>query len=240
MLPVIDLPTYELKLPSTGQLIKVRPFRVKEEKLLLIAAESNDNQEIINTTKQVIQNCIVFGDLEIDKLPFFDIDYLFIALRAKSVGESIEIKFTCNNNVSDLKCGNVFAAQIDITNCKVKGLDQDKMKIELGQGITLKMKYPTYAALKLIVETKIDIDKEMHIIAACVETIVDKDKVYTIKDITKDELIAFIGNLSQEQYKKLSEFVNEFPSFVVETTAKCDKCGYTHRLEYRNFESFFA
>lgn len=239
MLPVIDLPTYELKIPSNGLMIKVRPFKVKEEKLLLIASESNDENDIINTTKQVIKNCIVSEDVDIEKLPFFDIDYIFIALRAKSVGESIDVNFTCNNIINGQVCENIFPAKIDIANCRVIN-SINNMNIEIGRGITFRMKWPTYTALKSIVESSRDIDKELHIIAASIDSIVDKEKVYTTKDITKDELVAYIENLTQEQYVKLTDFIGNFPSFVVTSNATCDKCGYDHKLEYRNFESFFA
>ena len=105
MLPKIDVPTYTLKLPSSEQELTVRPFLVKEEKLLLMAVKSDDPQEIIRTTKQVINNCIISPEINVDTLPFFDIDYLFIALRAKSIGETIELNFICQNKVEDTKCG---------------------------------------------------------------------------------------------------------------------------------------
>lgn len=239
-LPVIDLPTYEIKVPSTGQTIKIRPFRVKEEKLLLIAAESNDEQEIINTTKQILNNCILSEDVDVTKLPFFDIDYIFITLRAKSIGESIDIKFTCNNLVDNYTCGNVFPAKIDISNCKIVKDDSVKSKIELSPTISVNMKYPTYTEMKLITESKKPIDVEINIIAACIDRITNKDKVYTRKDMTKEEIISFIENLSQEQYSKLEHYIENFPTFVVTTEAVCDKCGYHHHLEYKEFESFFV
>lgn len=239
MLPVIDLPTYDIKVPSTGKTIKIRPFKVKEEKLLLMAAESNDSQEIINTTKQILKNCILTEDIDIEKLPFFDIDYIFIALRAKSVGESIDIKFTCNNLVDNYICGHIFPAKIDITNCKIEN-PEVKMTIEIGKNTSFKMKWPTYSSLKTIVDSDKDIDKELHIIASCIDSILDKDKVYTTKDMTKEEIVAFIENLTQEQYVKLTEFIDSFPSFVIQSKATCPKCEFEHNLEYRNFESFFV
>lgn len=108
-LPKIELPTYELTIPSNGDVIKVRPFTVKEEKLLLIAAESKDANEIISTVKQVINNCIIEGAVDINKSPFFDIDYIFIFLRAKSVSETVPMRMTCNNVLEDgTTCGNMF------------------------------------------------------------------------------------------------------------------------------------
>lgn len=239
-LPKIDLPIYDVKLPSTGQVIKIRPFLVKEEKLLLMAVESNDNNEIINVTKQVINNCIIEPSINIETLPFFDVDYLFIALRAKSVGESIEVKFTCNNIVNNMMCNNVFPAKIDITNCDIVKDDTIKNLIELGKNVQIKMKYPSYTTMKTILENENLINKQMNIIAGCVEQIIDGDKIHTSKDFTKQELLAFLENLTKEKYQKLVEYIENFPSFVIMTKANCSKCGYEHNLVYDDFTSFFV
>ena len=120
MLPKIDVPIYNVKLPSTGQELSVRPFLVKEEKMLLMAVKSDDAQEIIRTTKQVINNCIVSPEIDVDTLPFFDIDYLFIALRAKSVGESIDVNFICQSEVDGDKCGGKLKQRTDDTPRAIK------------------------------------------------------------------------------------------------------------------------
>lgn len=239
MLPTIDLPTYELKIPSTGQVIKVRPFTVKEEKILLIAAESKDPNEIINTTKEIVKSCVVSEPVDIDKLPFFDIDYLFIALRAKSVGESIEIKFTCNNVVNGNYCKNVFPAKIDIANCKLVKDESISKEINLGNSMKIKMKYPNYTVMKAITEMKQGIEKQLHIITNSIEYIQDRDKVHTMKDVTPTELTKWVEALTREQYSKLENFINNFPSFVVTAQAQCPKCGFNHNLEYKDFISFF-
>ena len=241
MLPKIDLPVYELTLPSDGKTVRVRPFTVKEEKLLLIAAESDDENEIINTTVQVINNCLVDNDLDITKIPFFDVDYLFIALRAKSVGEDIEIKFTCNNTLTDgTVCNNIFPAKIDIANCRIDKKENIENNIRLAPDVAVKMKYPSYNTMKSIIETMKDIDKEVHIIANSIEYIQDKEQIHTLKDLTKQNLIEFVEGLTQAQYKKLEEFTDNFPSFFVETEVDCPRCGFHHKLEYRKFESFFV
>lgn len=240
MLPRIEQPTYEIKIPSTGKLITIRPFLVKEEKLLLMALQSNDERDIINTTKQVIRNCIIDDEVDVDKLPFFDIDYLFIALRAKSVGESIEIKFTCNNRVEGERCGHVFPARIDVSNCKVIKDESISNEITLSGGMKVKMKYPSYAVMKTILDDEASMNKKIKIIVGSIDYIQDKDKVYSAKDVSKDELTSFVESLTQEQFRKLETFVDSFPSFVVTTEAKCDKCGFDHRLEYRDFSSFFV
>jgi len=240
MLPRISYPIYELKLPSDGRTIKVRPFLVKEEKLLLMAVESNDENEIINTTKQIINNCIVEGKINVDTLPFFDIDYLFIALRAKSVGESIEVKFTCNNIVDSVKCGNIFLANIDISNCGVVTDPTVTNPITLGNNMTIKMKYPNYATMKNILSKDNVLNKKVNIIVESIEYIQNGENLYTLKDMTKEELKEFVEGLTQNQFKLVEKFVDNFPYFVVLAEAKCNKCGFWHKLQYKEFTSFFG
>jgi hypothetical protein len=238
-LPKIDVPTYQIKVPSNGKEITIRPFLVKEEKLLLIAAQSNDENEVINTTKQIINNCIVDGDINVDALPFFDIDYIFIALRAKSIGESVDISFTCNNTVGDEVCGNRFTAKIDVSDCEIIKNENIKQEITLSGSLRLKMKYPSYAVMKTLNDDELTIEKKIKIMVASVDQVVEKDKIYTSKDFTRDELKDFIEGLTQEQFRKLEEYVDNFPTFVVNSKAKCSKCEYEHNIKYDNFSSFF-
>ena len=151
MLPKLDLPTYELTIPSTQRKIKIRPFTVKEEKLLLMAAESQDVNDVITNTIQVLNNCILEEDFDVSKLPYFDIDYLFIGLRAKSVSENIEVKFTCNNETDEGRCGNIFSSTVDISNAILLNR-HESMTIEIGGGKKVIMKYPTYAIVKRLSE----------------------------------------------------------------------------------------
>jgi hypothetical protein len=238
-LPKIDVPIYELSLPSDGKTIKIRPFLVKEEKLLLMAVESNDIQNIIKTTKQVINNCILEKKLDIEKLPFFDIDYLFIALRAKSIGESIEVSYTCNHDTENGRCGGTFETSIDISKCEVEKDPEAKDTIELSDKITMKMKYPTYDIMKLIMSNETVIERKLRIIMSCVDKIVTQDKIYTQKDFTKEELKRFLEDLTQDQYKKLEHFIDNFPTFYVKADAKCPKCGFVHDIKYQDFARFF-
>jgi hypothetical protein len=238
MLPTIGLPVYELTIPSSGEKIKIRPFLVKEEKLLLIALESKDNNEIISTTKKIIGDCIVSGNVNVDKLPFFDVDYLFIALRAKSVGETIPIQFRCNNLIDEEECGNIFVAPIDISNVGVVK-KEDSLEIVFGAGTIIKMKYPNYSVMKQINDNDNIFDKKIHIIAHSIDSITEKNKVYTSKDFTLEELKKWIESLTQEQYKKLENFVNNFPTFLVKAQVECSKCHHMHNIKYDNFESFF-
>lgn len=239
-LPKIQAPTYELKLPSNGKEILIRPFLVREEKLLLMAAESKDEQEIIRTTKQVINNCLVSGEVDVEKLPFFDIDYLFIALRAKSVGESLDLKFNCQAVQPDGDiCGNAFDVKIDITNVELLQKKDVEKDINIAPSIRIKMKYPTYSLMKAISMEDIPIERKIVVITNCIEQIIEKDKVYTQKDFTKTELKNFVEGMTQEQFKKLEYFVDNFPTFAINAKSKCGKCGFEHNIQYDDFTSFF-
>lgn len=238
-LPKIDVPIYEITMPSDGKTIKVRPFLVKEEKPLLMAVESNDIQNIIKTTKQVINNCILDKKLDIEKLPFFDIDYLFIALRAKSIGEKIEVSYTCNNDTENGRCGGTFVTDIDISKCDVERDENAKDSIVLSDKITMKMKYPTYDIMKMIMSNESVIERKLRVIMSCVDRIVTSDKVYTQKDFSKEELRRFIEDLTQDQYKKLEYYIDNFPTFYVKANAKCPKCQFEHEIKYQDFARFF-
>ena len=238
-LPELMLPIYELTIPSSGKEIKVRPFLVKEEKLLLMAAESDDDQEIINTTIQTIKNCIVEGDVNVDKLPFFDIDYLFIALRAKSIGETVDMSFVCNNVVDDVPCNHKFEAAIDIANVIVIKDESISNEVKLTNQVSVKLKYPQYSVIRMIKDDDDIIERKIKILINCIDYIIDKDKVLSSKDYSKEELRSFIENMTEEQFAKLDPFITNFPGFQVNLEKECEKCGFLHEIEYKDFNSFF-
>lgn len=237
-IPKIDYPTYEIKLPSDNKIVTVRPFSVKEEKLLLMALEANNLDDVIKTVKQVINNCVVTGDVNVDRLPFFDIDYLFIFLRAKSVGESVEVSLTCNNVVEDGKeCGNVFPTQMDVTNIEIERPEGINDEIKLTDVAGVKMKYPNYATMKRIEESDMDIKTNM--IANAIDYIWDEQGKHYARESTKEELVDFVESLTEQNYKKLQDFVDNTPKFVVKLDAKCNKCGFDHKVRYSDFYDFF-
>ena len=237
-LPKIDVPIYDLKLPSNGKEIKVRPFLVKEEKLLLIAAESKDPMSIINTTLQVVSNCIVEGDVKINTLPFFDIDYLFIALRAKSLGESIQVNFKCNNLVEGEPCGSVFPVDINISNFEIYNVDKPKV-VQLSNAMSLRMKFPNYSLMRMLDEKDNALEKKSKIMAACIDTIVNKNDIMSAKDFSREQMIEFIDGLTEEQVKKIEVFTGQMPSFAIKANKTCSKCGFEHNITYSDFTIFF-
>lgn len=240
-LPKIDVPIYSVTIPSNGTTIKVRPFNVKEEKLLFIATESKNNEDLVNTAKQVLQNCIVKGSVDIDKLPFFDIDYLFIFLRAKSIGESVDVNLTCNNTLENgMRCGHTFGAQMDIANCEIVKNDEISNDIKLDKTSGVRMKYPNYSLIKHLENITDGNDQKTTIIVNSIEHIYDKKGLYSAKDYSTKELKDFVESLTEENYKKLEAFVDNFPTFVVKLEADCPKCGYHHTVRYSDFLDFFT
>lgn len=239
MLPKIDVPTYDVTLPSNSQTITVRPFLVKEEKLLLMAVKSDDAQEIIRATKQIINNCIISPEINIDSLPFFDIDYLFIALRAKSIGETIDVNFICQNDLDGNKCGGKFTVPIDISQIGVENNDKSRLDIKFHDDLIFKMRYPSYSVMKLIDDKADQLETKIKIIMACVDKIFTRGQYFTNKDFTPAELQDFIENLTQEQFEKLTDFVATFPSFYAKGSGKCLKCGKEHNVRYKDFINFF-
>lgn len=237
-LPKIDVPIYEMKIPSTGKTLRVRPFSVKEEKLLFIALEANNLDDIISTVKQVINNCIIDGDVDIDKLPFFDIDYMFIYLRAKSIGEKIEVRLTCKNVVDDKVCGNIIETDMDINNCEIVTNEEIKNDIKLDSKRGVKMKYPGYSIVKHI-ENSNPVDQRTALIVNSIDYIYDGNTMHSSKDYSKDDLKKFVEDLTEENYNKLSAFVDNFPVFLVTMDAKCHKCGFEHHVRYSDFYDFF-
>lgn len=238
-LPKIDLPVYDFTIPSSGKVIKVRPFTVKEEKLLLMAIESKVASDIIATVKQVINNCVQ-DEIDVDKLPFFDIDYLFIFLRAKSVGEQAAVNLTCNNVLEDGNtCNHQFMTEVDVGSVELVKFDGVNDDIKLGPASGVKMRYPNYGIMRKIEELP-DIDKKTHIIVSSIDFIYDKTGMHSHKDYTPDELKDFVENLTEENYKKLEYYVDRFPTIAGKIEADCPKCKFHHNVRYTEFYDFFT
>lgn len=237
-LPKIDLPVYDLTIPSTGKTIKVRPFTVKEEKLLLMALESKSAADIISTVKQVINNCLVEGDVNIEKLPFFDVDYMFIFLRAKSVGETVTVSLTCHNTLEDgTECGNKFPSDMDISKTElIRNDTNNDMRLTAVSGV--RMRYPDYAIMRKI-EALPEVEQVLEIIIASIDYIYDAKGMYNHKDYSKDELKEFVEGLTEESYNKLKTWIDNFPTVATVMETTCPKCGFNHRVRYTEFFDFF-
>ena len=240
MLPKIDIPIYETHLISNGELVRFRPFLVKEQKLFLMANESEDPKETINTIKQVLRNCIL-DDLDVDNLATFDIEYLFLQLRARSVGEVVTLRFTCNNDITEEeKCGNLVKVDVNVLDIKPTIGAEHTNKIQINEKIGLVLKYPTFGSVDVASLDTENLDQVLDIIVACIDYIYDEDQVYPAKDSNKKELTEFIENLKQSALEKISAFFNSFPKMKKDIDFSCNKCGYHETLQLEGIQSFFV
>lgn len=211
-LPKISTPTYELVLPSTGKTIKYRPFLVKEEKILILALESQSTKEITNAIKQVLKDCIVTKGIKVEELPTFDIEYIFLNVRGKSVGESLDLIITCGDDGETQVPVTVFIDQI-----KVEEDPEHKRDIQLDTDLVLRMKYPS---LDQFIKTNFDfsaeqssssIDRSFDIISSCIDVIFNAEESWSAADSTKKELTDWIETLTPNQFKEIEKFFDTMP-----------------------------
>ena len=219
-LPTIATPTYELTLPSTGKKLKYRPFLVKEEKLLILALESKNQAEITNSVKDVLRECVITKGIKIDDLPTFDIEYLFLNIRAKSIGEDINLIVTCPDDKETEVKVTVYVDEIEV----VKSKDHNK-DIKLDKDMTLRMRYPSVSQFiennfDTEDESKTTVDKTFQLIADCMDTVFTKEDAWDSKDYTPDERLNFIEQLSSKQFKDVEKFFATMPklSHTIEVT----------------------
>lgn len=244
MLPKIDVPIYETKLISTGKTVKFRPFLVKEQKLFLISSQSDDINDMINSVKQVITNCVL-DDIDVDSLATFDIEHLFIQMRARSVGEIVNLKYNCNNLVKDDKgeekaCNNQVSVDLNLLEVEPVKNENHTNKIEITDEVGIIMKYPTFDMVnKLNIEGE-DFSQIIDVIIECVDYIYDKDNVYYKKDVSKEELLSFIENLQQSSLEKIQKFFDTLPKIKKEVHFECNKCKYSEDITVEGLGSFFV
>lgn len=235
-LPIMATPTYEMTVPSTKQKIKYRPFLVKEEKALLLAQQSEDSQTMFDTLKSVIKSC-TFDKVDVNKLAIFDIEYIFIQLRAKSVGEISELIFSC------LECNDPKAkmpVSIDLTQLQVEFNPDHQLEIQLFDDVGVKMKYPGMNLLsKFKNKSEDDIDTIFQLVIACIDCIYDSDNVYVAAEQTQQELEEFINNLTQEQFAKIQKFFETMPKLEKTLEFDCKVCGFHHKQTVQGIDGFF-
>lgn len=241
MLPKIDVPIYKIDLPITNKTYNFRPFLVKEEKLLLMAVEAGDEKSSIETIKQVINNCCL-DKIDIDTLPVVDLEYFFLNLRARSVGEEVELEYKCNNNVQGegqmpLKCGNLVKVKVNLLDIKPVFETDHTNVIMLSDKLGIVMKYPSF---KLIAdsESTSEVERIMKMILGCIDYIYDENTVYYSKDIPNEELVEYIDNLTKKQFDKIKEFFNTLPKIKTTLNFKCTKCGYNESIEVEGIQNF--
>jgi len=243
MLPKIDTPIYEVKLISNNKVVQFRPFLVKEQKLFLMNTENDDVEATIKVIRQVLKNCVL-TDIDIDALPVFDLEYLFMHLRARSVSEVVNLKYRCNNIIKDEKdedkdCGSVNDISFSVLEVQPTINEAHTKKFQLTDKVGIIMKYPTFEMMQKSLG-KEDNDIIMDLIYNSIEQVYDEDTVYHMKDSSKEEIVEFIDNLQQKDLENIRNFFDTMPKIQKKIDYKCKKCGYQENITLEGMQSFFA
>ncbi len=237
-LPKIAAPTYELELPSTGETIEYRPFLVKEEKLLIIALESEDMKQITNGIKNVLRNCILTSGIKVQDLPTFDIEYLFLNIRGKSVGESIEVNLLCpDDGETEVK------AKIWLDDIKVKKYDDHNDKIKIDDTIMVQMKYPSldqFIKSNFDFSKKTSMDQTFELVASCIGTIFTEEEAWSSSDCTKKEMVEFLESMNSSQFKEIEKFFETMPKLSHEIKLTNPNTKVESDILLEGLASFFA
>ena len=238
-LPKVSTPVFELDLISSNKKIKYRPFLVKEEKSLLIALESGEEKTILNTLKNVLKSCVI-SRVKIDELPSFDLEFLFLNIRGKSVGESVELLVTCEDDGETQ-----VPLTIQMSDIKLDIPDEHTDTIDLGDDLHLKMKYPSFSqfAENNFFPSKVKddlLDKAFGNVVDCIDQIYNLDEAWSGSDCTKKELLDFIEQLSSSQFQKIEEFFTSMPKLVYKTTVTNPNTKKDNKIVIEGLSNFFA
>jgi len=237
-LPKIATPTYELELPSTGASINYRPFLVKEEKVLVIALESEDNKQITNAIKAVLKSCILSKGIKVEDLPTFDIEYLFLNIRGKSVGEDLEVNIICPDDEKTQ-----VPVTIALDEIEVQKDDKHTNKIKIDDSIMMEMKYPS---LEQFIKNNFDfneknmMDQSFELIAACIDKVYTEDEVWTAADCTKKEMKDFLEQMNSQQFKEIETFFETMPKLSHTISVTNPKTKVKSDVVLEGLSSFFA
>ena len=242
--PTIAVPEYDLTIPSTGKKVKYRPFLVKEEKVLLIALESENQTNILNAIRTIIDSCVYGSDTNVNEMPTFDLEYIFLQLRAKSKGEVIDLKYECP------KCKTELEVNLNTEDIQVTKKDGHTNTIELNEELGVVMKYPTIEMQHMIQDIqdnkKSEIEGVFIMVTKCIDYIYDKDNTYPLKDHTEKEINDFIDSLTDVHFQKISNFFNTMPVLKHEFQLNCTKkkkdktCSYKETITLSGLQSFFV
>lgn len=235
-LPVMATPTYELTIPSSKKKAKFRPFLVKEEKALLIAQQSEDENVMVDTLKSIVEACL-FGNVDVEELAIFDLEYIFCQIRSRSVSELAEVNYKCLN-CNDPK-GKI-TIPIDLSKIEVKFEEGHVSEIDLFEDVGVKMKYPSIDMIKKISTMDMtDTEAVFNIVVDSIHSVYSNDNVYLAADQTREEIINFIDNLTKEQFDKIEQFFVTMPKFQHEIEWDCPHCRYHHKTIIQGLDNFF-
>lgn len=236
-LPMNNMPTFNLKVPSTGKTVKFRPFLVKEEKALLIAQQTEDMQVMADTLRNVIAECVL-DKLDVASLATFDLEYMFLQIRGKSVGETVDLFFQCDEDHGELNDKARVKMVINLTDIEVKRDPKHTNKIPLFNGVGVVMKYPTLESAVGMANLE-NVEDVFNMVADSIDYIYDNDQIYYAKETSKSELIEFLNNLTTEQFLKVQEFFETIPKLAYEVKYKCPVCNKEHNKVLEGLANFF-
>ena len=237
-LPKISTPTYELEIPSSKKTIKYRPFLVKEEKILIIAMESEDPKQIAEALKTVIGNCILTRGIKVDNLSIFDIEYLFLNIRGKSVGEDVEVLLTCPDDGTTQ-----VPVSINLDEIKVNVKPEHTRDIKLDDSLVLRMKYPSMSEFvknNFSNEGGMSVDDTFTMISSCIEQIYNEEESWAAADSTKKELTEFLEQLTSQQFKEVEKFFETMPKLSHTVKIKNPNTEVESEVVLEGLSSFFA
>ena len=240
-LPKVDVVTYDLKLPISNKTIRYRPFLVKEQKILLMSAESENAEVIERGMRQILQNCCL-DNIDVENLSLLDVEYFFMNVRAVSVGEIVENKFRCKNLVEGEVCDNLMTVDINLNEIKVEGLETYKDIIPITDKIGVKMTLPKYSLIGKAVtyDNEFGTDFIFDLFVDCIEYIYDGDQIFYTKEVDRKEVVEFLENLNSEQFEKVQGYFSNIPKLDKTKEVDCSKCGFHHKIEFDGIESFFG
>ncbi len=237
-LPKIATPTYELELPSSGQTVKYRPFLVKEEKVLVIALESEDNKQITNAIKAVLKSCVLTKGIKVEKLPTFDIEFLFLNIRGKSVGEELEVNIICPDDEKTQ-----VPVTIDLDDIQVQKYDDHENQIKIDENIMMEMAYPS---LDQFIKNNFEFDEKnamaqsFELIAQCIDKIYTEEEVWAAADCTKKEMNEFLESMNSTQFKLIEKFFETMPKLSHTIKVTNPKTKVESEVVLEGLASFFG
>lgn len=238
-LPKIEYPIFDVYLRSLDKKVKFRPFLVKEEKLLLMAKEAEDIASLLDTVKQIINNCCL-DQIDIDNLPLFDIEMVFIHLRLKSVGESLELTYKCENVVNEEKCGGNMVFEVDLNTVKIEVPEEHTNTIFITDTVGVCMKYPSLKISNSLASQIENLENIIDLIYEHLDYVFDDQSKYDAESITKDELYEFLGSMSLDQLEPFKNFFVTMPYVKTEKDITCNKCGFNHLIVVKGINDFFG
>jgi hypothetical protein len=239
-LPKIDTPIYEIDLPLSKKHIRFRPFLVKEQRNLMMAMESDEKETIEKNIRQVLHNCTLTENIDIDKLPVIDVEYYFLQLRARSVGEIIENKYRCENIVEDSPCGSLMDVNFNLLDIQVEFDPTIKDVIQINDKISVKLKYPEFSIIQRASKFESVTDMAFDMIVESIEHIFDGEQYYYASESDPAELIEFVESLNQSQFEKIEEFFDKLPKLNKKIEVDCKKCKFHHTINVEGLDSFFV